>query len=167
MKRMIEQVKPAVWNRSYSNPGSQGTLIRSTSRWPLPSPMPESFDGLYFGTTIHYPPVHVHRNDSCYVPDGCDISCAYLDRMEEWDRKKYRAFIETITGGHKINGWVTNLLEQACEDDLLKGISQYFEVQCVSARCVYYYNVATGYDCPCIEYIFISKETNDEDQNNG
>ncbi len=87
MKRMIEQVKPAVWNRSYSNPGSQGTLIRSTSRWPLPSPMPESFDGLYFGTTIHYPPVHVHRNDSCYVPDGCDISCAYLDRMEEWDRK--------------------------------------------------------------------------------
>lgn len=89
-------------------------------------------------------------DESVPVPDGLEIDCAYTDRMSSWDRDKYEEACKHLD--HRF--------QYASDDALRKFCSVFFEREVVEVRVVFYFNVATGYDCPRIDYLY-KKEDSD------
>lgn len=91
---------------------------------------------------------------SCVLPSGYGIGDAYIDRMQGWDREKYLKFVDDLLSGSADRCGLNQLLRQCPEENLIKAAANYFGKPVVSARVVYYYNCATGYDCQRIDFIY-------------
>ena len=148
--KTIDPVKPAFWHRSYSNPDSQGTLITQTRNWPRGECTEER--AFYSFTGIEAETVRVDAKP-CRVPGGLDISGAYVDRMQMWDRKKWEKCVEYLPKNCGLN----SALETATDEALLAMANTYFDDEVVAVRWVYYFNVATGYDCQAVQYLYKAK----------
>jgi len=155
MSITIEQVKPPVGYYHYSNERSQGALLRQTSKWPMRSP---SMWGCSPHDWITNDDAPRHRNrksaDSCVLPSGYGIGDAYIDRMQGWDGDKYKKFVADLLSESEDRCSLNQLLRQCPEENLIKAAANYFGKPVVSARVVYYYNCATGYDCQRIDFIY-------------
>ena len=77
------------------------------------------------------------------IPDGLEIDSAYLDRMCEWDRAKLDEAWKHLSKGF-----------DSPDDELIAFAKEYFGVDAVAVRTVFYFNQATGYDCPRIDYLY-------------
>lgn len=85
------------------------------------------------------------------------LADGYFDRIQSWHPEGYKKAFELIKGN-----WYINQL-QTLSDDMIKQFAQIlFELEDKPehVRIIYYYNVATGYDCPYI--VTISKVKSEE-----
>lgn len=120
---LIDEVKPKAWHRSYSNPSCQGTLITKTKSWPK---KPRKSD---------------------------DVSSAYIDRMESWDRKRFFEMVQMMGGKPTQQCGIDSLAERCTDETLLKAASHFFQKDVIAVRWVYYYNVSSGYPCERIDVV--------------
>lgn len=144
MNIKIEAVKPRSHYRHYSNQECQGSIIRATAEWPMgdecvPAGMCEwncyEFDSLL--------PKRKTKGRVAVVPDGLDVGSAYVDRMWGWDYAKMEKAFKLLSNSF-----------DSPDEELLAFVREYFGVDVVSVRTVYYYNVSTGYPCERIDYIY-------------
>src|SRR5574343_679706 len=146
----IEPCKPPVYFYHYSNPESQGALMRQTEKWPLPE---QAFGCFQINKNED---IFIYERDQSHfvnkkipVPDGLQIIAEYTDRMFQWDSKKYdKASKELPQGGFK----------NASDDQLISFCKVYWpNYDIVAVRVIYFYNVATGFDCPVVEFLYKDK----------
>ena len=91
------------------------------------------------------------------VPDGLESGSSYVDRMQEWDRDKWQAFVDRLAGDRQM--CLNQTVEMASDEELIESAKLYFGVEVTSVRWVYYFNVATGYDCQRIDYLYKKEVT--------
>ena len=147
----------------YTNPESQGVIIRHTEKWPVKYDEDARLGRMLAMSGIRY---------SCYdydnegrsrtqdertlpvpVPEGLEIGSDYVDHMY-FPQDKWGKFVSTMAGYETGKQMGLNDLFMFCfEDVLLKAISEFFEVEAVAARIVYYYNCSSGYDCQRIDFL--------------
>jgi len=164
MSITIEQVEPPVGYYHYSNERSQGSLLRQTSKWPLPAPsmigcMSNASYWMRDEVAVNTKPRD--RSASCVLPSGFSIGDAYVDRMQMWDSAKWAKFVSDLLGDHPDDCGLNERLRRCPEDNLIKAAANYFGKPVVSARVVYYYNCATGYDCQRIDFIYEVEQTSE------
>jgi hypothetical protein len=95
----IESVKPRAYYRNYSNPESQGTLIKQTHNWPNGE--------VDYGTCIYQfdfvqNPSRKPKQIDAKVPDGLECGSSYVDRMQDWDSAKWKAFVARLSGDRQV-----------------------------------------------------------------
>lgn len=95
------------------------------------------------------------ETESVEVPPGLEYSVAYQDRMQSWDYDKYRRLADK----HLDRGSFSSNPKK-----LIAFASEYFEKDVVAVRTVFYYNVATGYDCPTIEILYKKQSSDTENK---
>ncbi len=157
----ITAVRPKVWHRSYSNQSSQGSLVTRTAKWPKPA---------HRARRAHYEyNVFMERevveteeevDYDATIPDDCDIGSTYIDRVylePEWEE-----FISALNGRGKQQMGISSLFEHAKDETILKAVSILFGAEVIAVQVVYYFNVATGYDCERIDAIYKKREANEE-----
>ncbi len=155
----IEPVKPRAFERHYSNPECQGTLIQQSDNWPTPKHSRKQKSAFYSDYEYRWNGQNRHFEEeeaelvSVPVPDGLKYDCAYEDRMQEWDYNKFKQCREA----HLSNGSYYNSGFDSDPKKLLAFVKDYFSKDAVAVRTTYYYNVATGYGCPTIEYLYKEK----------
>ncbi len=141
----IEPCKPPVRYYHYSNPTSQGALMAQTANWPRAMLMRHKRR-----MSNYDPRWPLSEDEPVYervaVPEGLQIESAYTDRMQEWDWDKCgRAFKKLAPGGFK----------NSSDEQLLAFCREYWlEWEIVAVRVIYYFNVATGYDCPVVQVLY-------------
>ena len=127
---LASTVKPRVlpFQRNYNNHNSQGTLIRQTKNWLTAQKSP-----------------------------GVDVRSAYIDRMWSHDNEKYCQMISAMGGRKGQQCGIDGLVEKCADDVLIRSANMFFDVNVVAVRWVYYFNVATGYPCERIDYVFVQE----------
>lgn len=138
MTTYIENVKPRHWYQHYSQPESQGTLIKQTKNWPIPK-----YETIYCHSNEYWRGWHNKIEDKTEVPQGLKIDSAYTDRMYSWNSEKLRECEKILSNGL-----------DSPDDELIRFVSEYFGVECVAVRTVFYFNVSSGYPCPRIDYLY-------------
>lgn len=123
---IIDEVEPKAWYRSYANPSCQGTLINQTRYWPKET------------------------------KDGEEVSSAYIDRMEAWDRSKFSEMVQMMGGKPGQQRGIDSLADRCDDETLLKAASHYFGKEVTAVRWVYYYNVSSGYSCERVDIVYKS-----------
>lgn len=136
----IASVKPRSSYQHYSNPECQGSLIRQTALWPRQRVIRHGWTRSEWSGE-DYP----EENETAggELPIGCDAGDAYLDRMRDWDREKLKVAWAHLSWGL-----------DSPDDELIAFAKAYFAVDVVAVRTVFYFNVATGYPCERIDYIY-------------
>ena len=150
MKITLSPVRPSVQYRSYTNPNSQGSLVTRTRTWPQPKThklytvvMPDWGEAEFESTEE---PLVVN------IPDDYGIGSIYIDHVymnPEWPK-----FIAALNGRGSQQQGICTLFERAVDETILKAVSILFEAEVTAVQVVYYYNVATGYDCERIDAIY-------------
>lgn len=153
----ITGVRPPAGYRHYTNESSQGSLIRTTRKWP--QGCCEHFQsGFYLYDDNEYPRRHREPEDyECQIPRDSDIGSIYVDRV--WHNPEWKGFAAALDGRGKQQMGLNELFENATESSLLKAASILFGAEVSAVRVVYYYNVATGYDCQRIDAIYDARTT--------
>ena len=77
------------------------------------------------------------------VPENLQIDSAYIDRMYDWNRDK----MELVT--KHLSKWM-----DSPDDELIKFVSKYFDVECVAVRTVFYFDVSSGHPCPRVDFLY-------------
>ena len=101
----ITPVSPKVAYRHYSNPSSNGSLVRATAKWP---------------------------KDYSYLKTRESLKSVYIDRVFRED--SYRKFIAVLggmgtePGETPQQGGICQLVEEATEEQFLQAIGELFEV---------------------------------------
>lgn len=154
----IDPVKPPANSfRTYSNPSSQGTLIRHSKKWPKQK---LSRVGRRIVESGNDPFIRFNElsSEPAFVPKGLDIDSAYVDRMWSWDRNKWNELVRILGGSKGQQMGLNCLIEKASEKALIESTKYYFCHDVVAVRWVYYFNVSTGYDCQRIDFIYKPEE---------
>jgi len=139
---IITPAKPQVGYYHYSNPDSQGALLTQTRNWPV--------------SYAKDPTAVIHRHISgltfepeqiaVKVPDGLQVSDAYIDRMRDWNSAKFDA---------AWTQWLWKSPLNSANDEALIGFcTAYFDKKVVAVRIVYYFNVSSGYSCERFDYLY-------------
>lgn len=155
MTYKIEPCLPPVNNRGYQNPQSQNTLITQTSGWPRQRRSLRehfSFNRGGYMTPIEY----LNDTDEDLrpnVPKGLKVGSIHADQMQ-YQRDRYEKMAELLVSRVTGYGDFNRKLEMADEETLLEMASMYLELNVVAVRWVYYFNVATCYDCQRMDYLF-------------
>ena len=162
MTVMISGEKLHVGGRlCYTNPDSQGVIIRHTEKWPVKYDKNARLGKMLTMSGInHYCWDFEHRPDTKHertlpvrVPEGLEVGSDYVDHMY-FPQGPWKKFVSTLAGydtGKQMG--LNDLFESCFEEVLLKAISEFFDVEAVAARIVYYYNVSSGYDCQRIDFL--------------
>lgn len=104
----------------YTNPDSQGKLIKETKNFPLK------------------------------LPRDCKVYDAYSDRMMHWDQEKWREACSVFVG----KSGLTHSIQNHPDETLIEFASIYTGKEVVAVRWLFHFNVASGYDCPCMIAIY-------------
>jgi len=144
----------------YSNPQSQGSLIRESKDWPK-----EKNCGKQKEFTNPWGEYAVYKGRSSFrfgeksysaeVTDGAKQASAYSDRISSWDYKRYQAANEIAGTG--CQGWSRNL-KNLSEKEFLCFAAVALNLEdkkILAARAIHHYNVGNGYSCPTIEAIYL------------
>lgn len=157
MKHSFYIPLPRAHSNHYLNKESQGALICESGKWPQPEKMPKgvskmSINGSYFTETPSF-----RYGDYSYmaeIPDGSKVACAYSDRINGWDSKRYDAACKIAGTG--CQGWASHL-PGLSEAEFLRFAAVALNLEgkkVFAARAVHHYNVSNGYSCPTIEAIY-------------
>jgi len=138
----ITPVKPRSHYRHYSNPDCQGSLMRATALWPGQEADVSKYDK-YDRSCCFFCQEEPKKPKEVAVPAGLEVGSAYLDRMLDWDRAKAEEAWKHLSNGFN-----------STDDELIAFAKEYFGVDVVAVRTVFYFNQATGYDCPRIDYLY-------------
>lgn len=150
----ITPVKPPAGYRHYSNPESQGSLIRATDDWPTEryecgeyrfDGQGSRFNDWVIRAANDLEPTT--KSAGAKVPAGLSITSEYTDRMAEWDSDKFDKAWKHLSKGL-----------ESTDKELLAFVREYFGYDVVAVRTVYYYNVGNGYSCPRIDIIYREAE---------
>jgi len=155
----ITLVKPPVNYCSYSNPNSQGTLIRATGLFQFATEGHPCGSSIWFNYQHDFydEPMRKQQEQRLQVvPVDCEITSAWVDHMEMCDRNKYRKMLKIMHNGNegKYGGGLNGLIQRCPEKCLIDAASFYFDRNVTCLRWVYYYNTATGYCCQRLDAIY-------------
>ena len=142
----IPVVKPKSHSYHYSNPDCQGSLMNQTANWPMKQPQHSKGIISGFDGSCHW---HKDEDDEpekqepMDVPEGMVYDAVYEDRMQQHNYEKHqRARI-------KVGNW-----QSASNGLLIAFAKEWWERNIKAVRITYYFNVATGFDCPVIEVLY-------------
>lgn len=81
------------------------------------------------------------------IDNDAKVADGYYDRIQGWHPKGYKAATELFK-----DQWYITALKSITDDELREYAQVMFELDWLPdhVRIIYYYNVATGYDCPYI-----------------
>lgn len=151
-EKTIEPVRPSVGYCHYSNEVSQGSLLKATAGWPREHRKALTYRHEFDMNCCQ----HDDRDEAgglATVPNSMDIDSAYVDRMWDWDRDKMQEAVKHLRGGCGM----TEALRSSSDEQLVAFVNAYFDVDVTAVRTVFYYNVATGYPCERIDYLYRPK----------
>ena len=128
----VMECQPPTHSYHYNYPESQGALMAQTSNWV----------GFYW-------------------PAKQELHCAYSDRLQSWDGKRYARLCKQMGTGEQ--GWA-RVLQGMSDEDMRKAAQIAFDLPTLpdQVRFVHHYNVSSGYSCPTIEAICAKAETKKE-----
>ena len=138
MQPIINTVGERVYPQHWDNPNSQGTLIRATELWPEGTV--EEYAYLVDNNLMCEIKTENSKIKPVYVPEGLACHSAYIDCMYGDKYEKARR--------HLSKGM------DSPDEELLAFAREYFELDVVAVRTVYYYNVSNGFDCPRIDILY-------------
>lgn len=155
--KTIEPVRPSAGYCHYFNQASQGSLLKATAGWPRGRQKALTYRNQFDFYNCQYDD-RDEVGGTATVPNGMDIDSAYVDRMLDWDRDKMQAAVKHLRGGCGM----TEALRSSSDEQLIAFVNAYFDVDATAVRTIFYYNVATGYPCERIDYLYRPKANVDQ-----
>ena len=137
----------------YTNEDSQGLAIRHTSEFPYELKVSEKYHNIDLYGNCCSTDQKVLWTKDLPVPDGLEIDSDWVDHMY-WPQDRWTAFVSTLAQRLTHQQMMLNDLFINCnEEHLLQAVSQFFDTEVKAVRVVYYFNVASGYDCQRIDFL--------------